>query len=176
MSRVAYLELLSLETSESVDNSTSINKTKEETTSLREAERNCKTVFYCCLFILGSLGNLMVIVVVKGKRKRTINDYFILNLALSDLTFLWVSVPSYTYELFQKFYKNAFYCKLLWPMMSITLSVSVFTLASMAVERCQATLVWILLIWICAFVTMLPLMIVTRPDKVLCFEAWPEAY
>lgn len=189
MSRIAYLELLSLETSESVDNSTSINKTKEETTSSSEAERNCKTVFYCCLFILGSLGNLMVIVVVKGKRKRTINDYFILNLALSDLTFLWVSVPIYTYELFQKFYKNAFYCKLLWPMMSITLSVSVFTLASMAVERCrgiinplqpriklQATLVWILLIWICAFVTMLPLMIVTRPDKVLCFEAWPEAY
>ena len=175
--------------SESVDNATSNNQTEEGTINLSGTERNFKTVFYCCLFILGSLGNLMVIVVVKGKRKRTINDYFILNLAVSDLTFLWFSLPFYTYELFQEFYKNAFYCKLIWPMMSITLSVSVFTLASMAVERCrgiinplqpriklQATLVWILVIWICAFVTMLPLMIVTRPDKVMCFEAWPETY
>lgn len=190
MSRIAYLKQLSQEMSESVDNSTSNNHTEEGTTSLSgRAEQNFKIVFYCCLFILGSLGNLMVIVVVKGKRKRTINDYFISNLAVSDLTFLWFSLPFYTYELFQQFYKNAFYCKLIWPMMSITLSVSVFTLASMAVERCrgiinplqpriklQATLVWILVIWICAFVTMFPLMIVTRPDKDLCFEAWPEAY
>jgi len=189
MPRFSHFELLSLEMSGSVANATSNNQTEEGTTSLSGAERNFKTVFYCCLFILGSLGNLMVIVVVKGKRKRTINDYFILNLAVSDLTFLWFSLPFYTYELFQEFYKNAFYCKLIWPMMSITLSVSVFTLASMAVERCrgiinplqpriklQATMVWILVIWICAFVSMFPLMIVTRPDKVLCFEAWPETY
>ena len=188
MSRMGHLELLSFEMSESADNSTSNDQTEEGTTSLGVAERNFKIVFYCCLFIL-SFGNLMVIVIVKGKRKRTINDYFILNLAVSDLTFLWFSLPFYTYELFQEFYKNAFYCKFIWPMMSITLSVSVFTLASMAVERCrgiinplqpriklQATLVWILVTWICAFVTMFPLMIVTRPDKVMCFEAWPEAY
>lgn len=61
-------------------------------TKLDEAERSFKIVFYCALFILGSLGNVLVIVVVKGKPKRTINDYFILNLATADLTFLWCSV------------------------------------------------------------------------------------
>ena len=169
--------------------SSSKNQTEKDSTSLSEAERNFKIVFYCCLFIVGSLGNLLVIAVVKAKRKKTINDYFILNLAVSDLTFLWFSLPFYTYELFQSFYKNVFYCKIIWPMMSVTLSVSVFTLTSMAVERCrgiinpfqpriklQATLVWILLIWICAFVTITPLMVITRPDTVLCFEAWPKTY
>ena len=177
MSRIPRLEQLSHEVSKSVDNSSSHNHTEEGTPGLSEAERNFKTVFYCSLFILGSLGNIMVIVVVKGKRKRTINDYFILNLAVSDLTFLWFSLPFYTYELFQSFYKNVFYCKIIWPMMSVTLSVSVFTLTSMGVERCrgiinplqprikiQATLVWLLLIWIGAFVTMFPLMIVAQPD------------
>ena len=173
----------------STNDSSSKNQTKQGSTSLSEAERNFKIIFYLCLFIVGSLGNLLVVAVVKAKRKRTINDYFILNLAASDLTFLWFSLPFYTYELFQAFYKDVLYCKLIWPMMSVTLSVSVFTLTSMAVERCrgiinpfqpriklQATLVWILLIWICAFVTIIPLMVVTRPDSVLCFEEWPETY
>ena len=172
-----------------LNDSSSKNQTKQGSTSLSEAERNFKIVFYLCMFIVGSFGNLLVIAVVKAKRKRTINDYFILNLAVSDLTFLWFSLPFYTYELFRAFYKNVFYCKLIWPMMSVTLSVSIFTLTSMAVERCrgiinplqprirlQATLVWILLIWFCAFVTITPLMIVTRPDSVLCFEDWPKTY
>ncbi|XP_078369814.1 galanin receptor type 1-like [Oculina patagonica] len=187
MSRMACLEQSSKVMDKSVDNSSRNNQTEEGTTSFSEAERNFKIVFYCCLFILGSLGNLMVIVVVKGKRKRTINDYFILNLAVSDLTFVWFSIPFYTYELFQTFYKNVFYCKIIWPMMSVTLSVSVFTLKSMAIERCRgiinplqprvklkATLVWILFIWICAFVTMIPLIVVARPDSVLCYEKWPK--
>lgn len=173
----------------SANDSSSKNQAKQGFTSLSEAERKFKITFYFCLFIVGSLGNLLVMAVVKAKRKRTINDYFILNLAASDLTFLWFSLPIYTYELFQPFFKSVFYCKLIWPMMSVTLSVSVFTLTSMAIERCrgiinpfqpriklQATLVWILLIWICAFVTITPLMVVTRPDTVLCFEDWPKTY
>ena len=173
----------------STNDSSSKNQTKQGSASLSEAERHFKIIFYFCLFIAGSLGNLLVIAVVKAKRKKTINDYFILNLAVSDLTFLWLSLPFYTYELFQSFYKSVFYCKLIWPMMSVTLSVSVLTLTSMAVERCRgiinpfqpriklkATLVWILLIWVGAFVTMAPLMIVTQPDAVLCLEEWPNTY
>ncbi|KAJ7384483.1 hypothetical protein OS493_021112 [Desmophyllum pertusum] len=171
---------------ESIHNSSSHTHTEGVTTTLSEAERNFKIVFYCFLFIFGSLGNVLVIVVVKGKGKRTINDYFILNLAVSDLTFLWFSLPIYTYELFHAFYKNVLYCKLIWPMMSVTLSVSVFTLTSMAIERCrgiinplqpriklQATLVWILVIWIFAFVTIFPLMIVARSENESCVEEWP---
>ena len=189
MSRVAFLEQYYPAASESIDNSSSFNETTKETTNLNTAERNSKAVFYCCLFLLGSLGNAMVILVLKRKRKRTINDYFVLNLAVADLTFLWLSLPFYTYDLFQPFNKNLLYCKLIWPMMSVTLSVSVFTLMSMAVERCrgianplqpriklQATLIWIFLIWIFAFVTIVPLMIVARSEGVLCAENWPKNY
>ena len=178
-----------MSTSQPTYNSSTINHTETETTSLNEAERNFKIVFYCCLFIFGSLGNILVVVVVKGKRKRTINDYFILNLAISDLTFLWFSLPFYSYELFQTFKKNLFYCKFIWPMMSVTLSVSIFTLTSMAIERCRgitnplrpriklkATSIWILVIWSCAFVTIFPLMIVARSEDVSCVEDWPKIY
>ena len=189
MSRIARLEQLSQDTSTNQPSNSSFinNETDTEKTSLSEAERNFKMVFYWCLFILGSLGNFLVMVVVKAKRKRTINDYFILNLAVSDLTFLWLSVPFYSYELFQTFKKNLFYCKFIWPMMSVTLSTSVFTLTSMSVERCRGiinplqprimlktTLIWILLIWIGAFFTLFPLMIVTKSDDVLCVEDWPN--
>lgn len=156
-------------------------------TNLDEAERSFKIVFYSTLFILGTLGNVLVIVVVKGKLKRTINDYFILNLAAADLTFLWCSVPFYTYDLFKTFAKNLFYCKFVWPLMSVTLSASVFTLASMSVERCRGitnpfqprimlktTLIWILLIWIVAFATLAPLMVVAKSGDVQCAEDWPH--
>ena len=185
MPTTAFLDQYSPE----ADNSSSFNEITEETTNLNTAERNSKAVFYCCLFLLGSLGNAMVILVLKRKRKRTINDYFILNLAVADLTFLWLSLPFYTYELFQPFNKNLLYCKLIWPMMSVTSSVSVFTLTSMAVERCrgitnplqprikpQATLIWIFLIWIFAFFTLVPLMIVARSEGVFCAENWPKNY
>ena len=189
MSRIAFLEQYSPVASKSINNSSSLNETKEGTPNLSTAERNLKVVFYCCFFLLGSLGNAMVIVVLKGKRKRTINDYFILNLAVADLTFLWLSVPSYTYELFQPFNKNLFYCKLIWPLMSLTLSVSIFTLSSMSIERCrgitnplqpriklQATLIWIILIWIFAFFIFVPLMTVARPEGVFCAENWLKNY
>ena len=192
MSLIPRLELTELPHEMSTDQpriNSSIDNDTERETRLYEAERNFKIIFYCCLFVFGSIGNFLVVVVVKEKRKRTINDYFILNLAIADLTFLWFSVPFYSYELFQPFTKNVFYCKVIWPMMSVTLSASIFTLTSMAVERCRgitnplrpriklkATIVWIFLVWICAFVTILPLMIVARQEKDACVEDWPNNY
>lgn len=192
MSLLPRLELTELPHEMSTDQpriNSSIDNDTERETRLDEAERNFKIIFYCCLFVFGSIGNFLVVVVVKEKRKRTINDYFILNLAIADLTFLWFSVPFYSYELFQSFTKNVFYCKVIWPIMSVTLSASIFTLTSMAVERCRgitnplrpriklkATIVWIFLVWICAFVTILPLMIVARQEKDACVEDWPKNY
>ena len=196
MFRVARSEQLSQESGGAGVNNTSsivskhaVAESGTRPTTLNEAERNFKIVFYCFLFIFGSLGNVLVIVVVKGKPKRTINDFFILNLAAADLTFLWCSVPFYTYELFQTFEKNMFYCKFIWPLMSVTLSVSVYTLTSMSIERCRgitnplqpriklkATLIWILLIWIIAFVAFIPLMIVAKSSDAQCAEGWPHIY
>ena len=187
MSRIARLEKMSHEASNSQTNSSLANHTEVVVIGMSEAERTFKIVFYCFLFILGSLGNFLVLVVVKGKPRRTITDCFIFNLAISDVTFLWLSLPFYTYELFKSFDKNMLYCKLIWPMMSIALSVSVFTLTSMAIERCrgilhplrprikiQATLVWIAFIWLCALLSIMPLMVVARAKGSTCGENWPN--
>ncbi|XP_068679034.1 galanin receptor type 1-like [Montipora foliosa] len=196
MFRVARSEQLSQESGGAGINNTSsivsehaVAESGTRPTTLNEAERSFKIVFYCFLFIFGSSGNVLVIAVVKGKPKRTVNDFFILNSAAADLTFLWCSVPFYTYELFQTFEKNMFYCKFIWPLMSVTLSVSVSTLTSMSIERCRgitnplqpriklkATLIWILLIWIVAFVAFIPLMIVAKSGDAQCAEGWPHIY
>ena len=153
---------------------------------ISEAERNLKVVLYCGLGLIGTVGNFLVIFVVKGKSRRSINDVFILNLAASDLAFLWLSLPFYTYELFAPFRKTLFYCKIIWPMMSVVLSASVFTLVSMATERSRGilhplkprielrtTLLWVLVIWLSSLVTILPLMVVAEPVGTACTEGWP---
>ena len=92
MFRVARSEQLSQESGGAGVNHTSsivsehaVAESGTRPTSLNEAERSFKIAFYCFLFIFGSLGNVLVIVVVKGKPKRTINDFFILNLAAANL-------------------------------------------------------------------------------------------
>ncbi|EDO40106.1 predicted protein [Nematostella vectensis] len=146
-----------------------------------------KIVFYIFLFIFGTIGNLLVMVVIKSRKKRSVNDFFIFNLAISDLTFVLVSLPFYTYELFLRFDKFGFYCKVVWPMMSVTLCVSIFTLTFMSVERCRAivfplkprikrtsVLIGLSTVWVASLVCILPLSIVTSAEGELCMERWPS--
>lgn len=152
-----------------------------------EAEKVFKIVFYIVLFIVGTIGNLLVVIIIRNKRRKTVNDYFILNLATSDLTFLWFALPFYFYELFEKFVKFHFYCKFLWPMMSVSLFVGIFTLTFMSVERCRAILfpfrprikkttllLAITCIWTASILCIIPLMIVVRPEGIMCLEHWPN--
>lgn len=181
-----YLEQLSNEKEN--NNSSGMNDTSAESKS--NTERNLKVLLYCCLFLLGTFGNFLVIFVIRGKRRKSINDFFIFNLAISDLAFLWLSLPFYTYELFSLVTKNLVYCKIVWPMMSVVLSASVFTLVSMAAERSRgilhpfkpriqirATLIWISVMWLSSVITILPLMIVAKSEGTTCTEDWPnESY
>jgi len=167
-----------------MNNSTNI--TNEGLQPTHEAERIFKIVFYVFCFIIGTIGNLLVVIIVKGKnRHRTVNDYFIFNLAIADLTFLCFALPFYYYELFERFPKFEFYCKFVWPMMSITLLVSINTLTLMAVERCRAVVfpfrprvkkptlfTGILSVWLLSVLIMVPLMIVAEPIEVYCKENW----
>lgn len=166
----------------------STNTTGEELPVPNEAEKIFKVVFYVILFIIGTIGNFLVVIIVKAKnRHRTVNDYFILNLAISDLTFLCFALPFYYYELFERFPKFEFYCKFVWPMMSITLLVSINTLTLMAVERCRAILfpfrprikkptlfIGIVAVWAWSLLIMVPLMIVAEPVSDLCMEYWSK--
>ena len=143
-------------------------------------------------FILGSTGNTLVLVVVIGKRaRRTVNDIFIMNLAVSDLLFICF-LPLFIYENLakQKVEKNVGLCKFITPTITTTYLLSIFTLTSMSVHRCQViinpfkqelsqkqTAVWIAIIWLLSFLVILPLIIVNDIDlknSALCSELWPS--
>lgn len=154
----------------------------------RPAERNIRVGFYIATFVIGLIGNLLVLIVIAAKRaKKTVNDLFIMNLAVSDLTLIFF-LPLHIYGMFHTIPVNAFFCHFIRPLMTVSFFVSVYTLTSMAIHRCHVILnpfkqeirqktavLWITLLWILSFTNVLPLMIVTIPDPPTeCLENWPS--
>ncbi|KAJ7373770.1 hypothetical protein OS493_011379 [Desmophyllum pertusum] len=161
-----------------------------EPTATIELEDKVKPAFYAAAFILGLLGNLLVIIIVAARRdRRTANDIFILNLAISDLMYLFVCLPTNVYMMFADIQYDLF-CRLIWPLMTVTVNLSIFTLTSMAVFRCHVILnpfqaelrhryvfLWILGIWLLGLIIVIPLMLVTKPTLAKpqgCIEVWPS--
>lgn len=148
-------------------------------------ERDVTLGFFLVTFIIGSIGNILVIlIVVKKRTKRTANDIFIMSLAVSDLTLI-LFIPLQICDLFEKLPTNAFTCNFVRPLMTVTFFVSIFTLTTMAVYRCKVILnpfrpemkeltaiLLVLLLWISSFIIVLPLMIVNKPLD-FCIEDWP---
>ena len=147
-------------------------------------------VFYIATFIVGIPANLLVILIVAARRdRRTANDIFILNLAISDLMYLFFCLPTNMYMMFADIQYNL-YCRLIWPLMTVAVNLSIFTLTSMAIFRCHAILnpfkpemkhryilVWILGIWLLGLTLVIPLLLVTSPQLAEpqgCFEDWPS--
>lgn len=116
------------------------NSTIQPTASEVELEDKVKPAFYAVAFVLGLLGNFLVIIIVVARRnRRTANDIFILNLAISDLVYLFVCLPTNVYMMFADIQYDL-YCRLIWPLMTVTVNLSIFTLTSMAVFRCYVIL------------------------------------
>ncbi|XP_068746673.1 melatonin receptor type 1B-like isoform X1 [Montipora capricornis] len=140
---------------------------------------------YVLTFLLGSVGNVLVLLVVRAKKHRTVNDLFIANLAISDL--LMISfLPVYFVKMFIKFHHSTAFCKTISPMVTVTFFVSVFTLTSMAVHRCYVItnpfkpvmrrwkiVIWLIGLWIASFLAVLPLVIVAKGGfGTECKETW----
>ena len=151
-------------------------------------ERNVRVGFYIATFVIGLIGNLLVLIVIMAKRaKKTVNDFFIMNLAVSDLTLIFF-LPLHIYGMFHTIPVNAFFCHFIRPFMTVSFFVSVYTLTSMAIHRCHVILnpfkqemhqksavLWIVVLWILSFTNVLPLMIVTRVEQTNeCKENWPS--
>ena len=164
-------------------NDTNVSPSAGETLKL------IKVVIYSLFLLIGTSGNTLVIIILRDKKRRTVNDYFIFSLAASDLTFILLTHPVFLYEQFKPIPRNRFYCKGIWPLMSISLFVSIFTMTCMALERCQAILhpfrrrtnlrnILILLgcVWIGSLLSVVPLILVAQPSNTtLCNENWPNS-
>ena len=149
-------------------------------------ERNVKLGFYVVTIVLGLLGNVLVLMVVLAKRTRlkSVNDIFIMNLAISDLVLIFI-LPVDIYTMFHAEPVNVFFCNIYKPFATVSFFVSIFTLTSMAIHRCHVILnpfvpdirprtavLWIAVIWIFSFVLLSPMMIFTKLG-VACEERWP---
>ena len=93
-------------------------------------------VIYPVILLFGSIGNILVMLVIwNKKRHRKINDYFILNLAIGDFWMVTISTSVDFYLKFREFPFGDLLCKGVWPLMTMCLFASVFTLTCMAIER-----------------------------------------
>ena len=133
--------------------------------------------------ILGIIGNILVLLTVNGRcKKRTGNDLFIANVAVSDLALLLVFLPLKLYAfLICSDHKALFpaYCTVIWPMAQVTYFVSIFTMTAMAIHRCRHVVnpflppdknrhifLCIALIWLISTVIVFPLFVVTKIDPI----------
>ena len=145
-------------------------------------------VIYPLILLFGSIGNILVILVIRNKKKhRKINDYFILNLAISDLCMLTISISVDFYLKFGEFPLGDVLCKGVWPLMTMCLFASVFTLTCMAIERWRTivkplslrlpvskVLCILVLTWLAGLACVSPLTCVAYHRGRGCVEHWPS--
>lgn len=105
-----------------------------------ESARQTTLAIFVLTFVFGSTGNLLVLLVVAKKHSRSINDIFIVHLAISDLSFILLCLPVFIYMQVSTFQGSLVYCKIIWPMMTVSFCAGIFTVTHMAVHRCKAIL------------------------------------
>lgn len=150
-------------------------------------EGKAQLSIYVLTFLLGSFGNVLVLLVVRSKKHRTVNDLFIVNLAISDLLLI-VFLPVYSAKILVRFHHSTAFCKTVFPIATMTFFVSIFTLTSMAIHRCYVItnpfkpemrkwkiIAWLVGVWVASFIAVLPLVLAIErelPGTAECSESW----
>ncbi|XP_075050860.1 cholecystokinin receptor type A [Mixophyes fleayi] len=95
---------------------------------------------YSLIFLLGVLGNSLVIVVlIRNKRMRTVTNIFLLSLAVSDLMLCLFCMPfTLIPNLLEDFIFGSTVCRAAFYFMGISVSVSTFNLVAISLERYSA--------------------------------------
>ncbi|XP_068732928.1 neuropeptide FF receptor 2-like [Montipora capricornis] len=169
-----------------------MNSTAGNNTNASEFQRIFTLVIYFLTFFVGLTGNLVVVVIIsRRKKKKTMNDFFVVNLCVSDLCLIVFCLPALIYVQLIGYVGSLFYCKFVWPMVTVSYCSSIFTITSMACYRCKVLLhplelppsrkfflFWISSIWFLSFATALPLIIVSEFREHFkgssCYEDWPS--
>lgn len=157
-------------------------------------------LIFAVTFVLGVLGNGLVIWVTGFRMKHTVTTISYLNLAIADFCFT-STLPFYitSIAMGQHWPFGWFMCKFIYTVIDINLFGSVFLIALIALDRCICVLhpVWaqnhrtvslakkvIIVPWICAFLLTLPVIIRMttvpirlEPGKTACafdFSPWTK--
>uniref|UniRef100_A0A672J3N7 Gastrin/cholecystokinin type B receptor n=1 Tax=Salarias fasciatus TaxID=181472 RepID=A0A672J3N7_SALFA len=139
----------------------------------KDINQTVRIVLYSLIFLLSVLGNSLIIaVLLRNRRMRTVTNLFLLSLAVSDLMVSLVCIPfTLIPNLMRDFIFGTGICKLAMYFMGVSVSVSTFNLMAISLERYSAicnpltSRAWqtkshaakvITVTWVASFILMLP--------------------
>uniref|UniRef100_A0A667YWZ7 Formyl peptide receptor 1 n=1 Tax=Myripristis murdjan TaxID=586833 RepID=A0A667YWZ7_9TELE len=115
---------------------------KDEYAEVRQSLNIMSLIVYCLAFVLGVLGNGVVIWVTGFKMKKTVNTVWFLNLAVADFLFTAFLPLSVTYTAMDFHWPfGKFMCKLNSTVSFLNMFASVYILVVISVDRC-VSVVW----------------------------------
>ena len=148
-------------------------------------------VFYGIIFIVGVVGNILIILSVTSKRMRSVRNMLLGNLAIADLTTLFFCLPITIVNMLAPWPFGTFVCRYVFPLADVLVSVSILTLSVITMDRFRAivypfakkmslkvTLSVIVAVWLFSYmVVALPLLSVMTVDVVpsgrkACYQKW----
>ncbi|XP_060632127.2 cholecystokinin receptor type A [Anolis sagrei] len=106
----------------------------------KDLGQTVRIILYSLIFLLSVLGNtLVMIVLIRNKRMRTVTNIFLLSLAISDLMLCFFCMPfTLIPNLLQDFIFGSTFCKITSYFMGVSVSVSTFSLVAISLERYSA--------------------------------------
>ncbi|XP_054714394.1 prolactin-releasing peptide receptor-like [Uloborus diversus] len=156
-----------------------------------------KAIFYAIyitIFSVGICGNVLVCYVVfRNKSMQTVTNFFITNLALSDILLCTFAVPfTPLYMFMREWVFGRILCHLVPYAQGVSVYISAFTLMSIAIDRffviiypfkprLQVTYCYIIIVsvWVLAGLLTLPYgifmdLVPTESGELYCDEVWPH--
>lgn len=106
----------------------------------KDINQTVRIVLYSLIFLLSVVGNSLIIaVLVRNRRMRTVTNLFLLSLSVSDLMVSLVCIPfTLIPNLMKDFIFGIGICKLVMYFMGVSVSVSTFNLVAISLERYSA--------------------------------------
>lgn len=166
-------------------NNSTWNSTKA--TSSIETLAIVQVTFYTAITIMGTIANLaLCVTLLRTKHLRKASEYFVLNLAFTDLMTCIVGIPlDIAVILIQHWPFGAFMCKVVWPFQTVLIAVSVGTLTCMAIERYRAIMtpfkpmfrqkvvkMVIFAVWCLSVILVSPYIVILEHKDRRCYESW----
>ena len=144
--RLVLADLLAADTDFSVsmmsaNRTATMNGTQTSSCFNHEAKRIGISFYYCLIFVLALMGNIIIgIIVYRTRSMRKPINFFIVNMAMSDLLFPIVCFPYIVTEMNFGYYilggpVGQALCKLNYFLVDISASVSIQSLVLIAVDR-----------------------------------------
>ena len=177
------------------ENVSSVVSNRTNTSNFREVMTIVSTSLYGVLFLLGFLGNgLVIYVILRYTKMKTVTNLYILNLSIADGLFLMLLPMLMTTVMVKKWIFGEAMCKIYFIINSINMFTGAFTLFVMAGDRFMAVCYPISSMrfrtifvakcacactWVASFLVMFPVVLysqtsLVRPGYYTCTIKWPD--